>query len=171
MFAHALVLRGWVLTCMQDESITPAQIAALSVSIFAIIVFTSFSIYLCGRHRGSQDATRRHTLALSRPHHGHRRLSETTQASTVEASNSRHGRFAKLKAALGIKTTKQASSSSPSREKSTSSAARMRAASPLQIHFHPGSAGSNSHAQTAEFQAAVHNLLGYSADEIQEWYP
>ncbi|KAJ6783411.1 hypothetical protein PWT90_02221 [Aphanocladium album] len=45
----------------------------------------------------------------------------------------------------------------------------MRATSPLQIGNHPGT--SNPYSGTEEFQAAVHNLLGYRPEEVAEWYP
>lgn len=86
------------------------------------------------------------------------------------------GRLTKLiKQTLGIRvdtagtTAATAEEASPAEKERDSRATRMRATSPLQMSIHPGAR--NPYSGTEEFQAAVHNLLGYRPDELQEWYP
>jgi hypothetical protein len=49
---------------------------------------------------------------------------------------------------------------------------KMSSISPLQIQTHPHPAAANNpHTNTLEFQAAVQNLLGYTPQDVREWYP
>ncbi|KAM3505407.1 hypothetical protein MY10362_002957 [Beauveria mimosiformis] len=160
-------------------AVSPAQIAALCVSIFAIIVFTSISIYLYGRRKGC-EAVHGH----SHNHHHHcpphiTRILDTrprNPPTSGQGSATRGGRFTRLREAFGIKfaaaaeavAAKEGSSSSAAAAAETGKAARMRATTPLQIGIHTGT--DNPYSGTEEFQAAVHNLLSYRPGELQEWY-
>ncbi|OAA80072.1 hypothetical protein LEL_03558 [Akanthomyces lecanii RCEF 1005] len=162
-------------------AISPAQIAALSVSIFAILVFTSTSIYLCGRRKGCKVATQRAIHSIVHLHlHPHTRIPEdaarprSSTATERQGTSGGGGRLTKLiKQIFGITAatvgaTATAEEASSAERKQDSRASRSRATSPLQKGIHPGS--SNRFSGTEEFQAAVHNLLGYRPDELQEWY-
>ncbi len=163
------------------SAVSPAQIAALSVSLFAILLFTSISIYLCGQRKGCKEATQRaiHSIAQLHQiqHHPHTRIPEdaTSRHSTTNETGTSggSGRLARLKEVLRIKavvTAADEASSSSAEKKSAAVSPRMRTTSPLQIGIHPSSS-SNPYSGTEEFQAAVHNLLGYRPGELQEWYP
>ncbi|KAM3463028.1 hypothetical protein MY5147_001824 [Beauveria neobassiana] len=159
-------------------AVSPAQIAALCVSIFAIIVFTSISIYLYGRRKGSEEV---HSLSHNHHHYPPHitRIPDTRPRDSTtsgQGSATRGGRFTKLKGAFGIKVATAAEAVAATRGASSSAAeteafgkaARMRAASPLQIGIPPGTG--NPYSGTEEFQAAVHNLLSYRPGELQVCY-
>ncbi|OAA71315.1 hypothetical protein ISF_01866 [Cordyceps fumosorosea ARSEF 2679] len=175
-------------------TVGPAQIAALTVSIFAIVVFTGISIYLCGERKGCNDckkATQQALRRLSHIHHHHRNRHSpsrtrmlATQDPSVSSSDqgAREGGrfFIKFKAAFGIKAASDAGGvAAKGTPLSTTSVAAeevliqqpmmMRATSPRQPGGgHPGAG--NPYSGTEEFQAAVHNLLGYQPGEVQDWY-
>ncbi|KAM3511604.1 hypothetical protein MY11210_004758 [Beauveria gryllotalpidicola] len=158
-------------------AVSPAQIAALCVSIFAIVVFTSISIYLYGRRKGCEEVH-----GLSHNHHSlpHTRIPDArlrNSTTSGQGSATRGGHFTKLKEAFSIKVAAAAgavaakgaapsAAAAAAETEAFGKAARMRATSPLQIGMHPGT--SNPYSGTEEFQAAVHNLLGYRPGELQE---
>lgn len=167
-----VLTRGW-----QDANvITPAQVAGLTAGIVVILICTGMSIYLCGRHKGCKEAAQRGILAISHSHHGHHqhtRLPDDARPSVSDANgkNAGGGRFAKLKEAFGVGVGRVASSTTTSTLEPTGEAPRMRATSPLQIHVNAGASSNSPHCGTDEFQAAVHNLLGYTQSDLREWYP
>ncbi|ATY63254.1 hypothetical protein A9K55_007627 [Cordyceps militaris] len=184
---------------------TPAQIAALSVSIFAILVFTGVSIYLCGRHKSCKSCNEsthhairrvshlghRHNHHHHQHNHTHERIPSTTTSCQCTnggrftkledgSQGTGGGRFTKLKEAFGIKAVtavpaavivdKQMSLPTTETEAFGQAAPTTRATSPLHIGIHPVPAR-NPCSGEEEFQAAVHNLLGYqAAGELQAWY-
>ncbi|XWW93577.1 hypothetical protein V2A60_001511 [Cordyceps javanica] len=169
------------------ETVTasPAQIAALAVSVFAIIVFTSISVYLCGHRKGyksckgskgcegCKEVTQGAIHRIPHVHHQRQHTSVSPQCSKPRSQNASGGRFSKLKEAFCIKvgatTEAEGASRSSAEAEAFGLAPRIRDTLSLRRGMHSGT--SNTHNGTEEFQAAVNNLLGYRPEELQEWYP
>ncbi|KAJ3482769.1 hypothetical protein NLG97_g7481 [Lecanicillium saksenae] len=163
-------MAGLTLGMQDTTAVRPEQIAALSLGVFAILIFTSICIYLCGRHRGFKEAAQRAIHGIPDLHQSRSRLHGELPHSPAPLSQSTgRGRFIKLKKTFGIKTNTEEASSSSAQKQTGSHTSRIRTTLPLQIGIHPGT--SNPYSGSEEFQAAVHNLLGYRPEDVAEWYP
>lgn len=157
-----------------STAIAPAQTAALSVSIAAILIFTSMSIYLCGRHRGWQEATTTRILRIAHLQHLQDvriRIPDEEEAQPKSEEDKKDetkksGRLTRLKKALGMTNLETRPTDAVA---AGGNGTGTRATSPLQIQFHSGPNAISSSAD--EFQAAVHNLLGYAPRERYDCSP
>lgn len=130
-------------------SVSPAEIAGIAVSSVAILFFAAIIIYLCGRHGGFNEAARRGLCNISSHHPYTAKLKDGPE-------DGKDGKTSPWKTFF-------------TREKpKNKTKPQMSIVSPLQIQNH---LGNNPHADTLEFQAAVQNLLGYTPQDVQEWYP